>query len=45
MGKKDVAKKAGIVVAAKKLVGGLSKLAMLAGVGAAVLKVLRRNET
>ena len=43
--KKNVAKKAGIFIAAKKALGKLTKLAVVAGVGAAVVKVLRRQET
>lgn len=39
--KKELAKKAGIVVAAKKGIGKVAKLAVVAGVGAAVVKVLR----
>lgn len=43
--KKEVAKKAGIVVATKKVLGKLTKLAVVAGIGAAVVKVLRRQES
>lgn len=42
--KKNVAKKAGMAVVAKKLVGSVSKMVVLAGVGAAVIKVLRREQ-
>jgi len=45
MTKKDVAKKAGFFYGVKKLVGGATKLAMVAGVGAAVVKVLRKDTT
>lgn len=41
MSKKDAAKKVGILVAVKKLLGKATKLAVIAGVGAAVVKVLR----
>lgn len=43
--KKDVAKKTGIFIAVKKTLGKLTKLAVVAGVGAAVVKVLRRQES
>ncbi|MEX0658217.1 MAG: hypothetical protein WD080_03705 [Egibacteraceae bacterium] len=43
--KKEVAKKAGILVAVKKGLGKLTKLAVVAGIGAAVVKVLRRQES
>lgn len=39
--KKEVAKKAGILVAVKKGLGKVTKLAVVAGVGAAVVTVLR----
>ncbi|HVL98607.1 MAG TPA: hypothetical protein VM324_04875 [Egibacteraceae bacterium] len=41
MSKKDAAKKVGIFIAVKKLLGKVTKLAVVAGVGAAVIKVLR----
>lgn len=41
--KKEVAKKIGIAVVAKKALGGLTKLAVVGAVGAAVAKILRRN--
>ena len=40
---KEVAKKAGIFYGVKKLVGGLTKLAMVGAVGAAVMKVMRKD--
>lgn len=43
-GKKRVAKGAGLFLVAKKLFGGLTKLAVLGAVGAAVLKILRRGQ-
>lgn len=42
-GKKRVAKGAGLFLVTKKLLGGLTKLAALAAVGAAVTKILRRG--
>lgn len=39
--KKSVAKTAGILVGVKKTLGMVSKLAVVAGVGAAVVKILR----
>lgn len=42
---KDVAKKAGILYGTKKVVGKVSKLAVVAGVGAAVVKILRRDSS
>lgn len=43
-GKKRVAKGAGLFLLAKKLLGGLTKLAVLGAVGAAVVKILRRGQ-
>lgn len=42
--KKDVAKKVGIFVVAKKVLGKITKLAVVAGIGAAVVKILRGDE-
>jgi hypothetical protein len=44
MGKADVAKKAGIFVVAKKLIGKVVKLGMLAAAGSAVVKVLKDDD-
>lgn len=41
--KKKAAKGAGALLVTKKLLGGLTKLAALAAVGAAVTKILRRG--
>lgn len=41
---KEVVKKAGFFVAVKKGLGKLTKLAMVAGIGAAVVKALRGRE-
>jgi hypothetical protein len=41
--KKDVAKKVGIAIVAKKAIGKVLKLAVLGAVGAAVAKVLRKQ--
>lgn len=42
--KKKVAKTAGIAIAAKKALGTMTKLVVLAAVGAAVIKVLGRDQ-
>lgn len=42
---KEVAKKAGIAYGLKKVVGGATKLAMIGAVGAAAMKVLRKDRT
>lgn len=42
--KKAVAKKVGIAVLAKKVIGKVTKLAVVAGIGAAVVKVLRGEQ-
>lgn len=41
MGKADVAKKAGIFVVAKRVLGKVIKLGMLAAAGTAVVKVIK----
>lgn len=41
---KEVAKKAGIAYGLKKVLGGVTKLAMIGTVGAAALKVLRKDK-
>jgi hypothetical protein len=43
MGKADVAKKAGIFMVAKKALGKLIKIGMLAAAGAAAVKVLKKD--
>lgn len=42
--KKAVAKKVGIAVMVKKVVGKITKLAVVAGIGAAVVKILRGEQ-
>jgi len=42
--KKAVAKKVGIAVLAKKAIGKVAKLAVVAGIGTAVVKVLRGEQ-
>lgn len=42
--KKALAKKAGIFVGVKKTIGMVSKLAVVAGIGAAVVKILRGDK-
>lgn len=42
--KAQVAKKAGIAYAAKKILGKVAKLAVIAGIGAAVVKVRKGQE-
>ena len=41
---KEIAKKAGIFYGVKKLVGGLTKLAMVGAIGAAVVKMVRKDD-
>ena len=41
---KDVAKKAGIAYGVKKVLGGVTKLALIGTVSAAAMKVLRKDK-